>query len=548
MCAVRGAGVVCAVTFRFAWPTVLVAVVLVVPAPAQAAFPGNNGKVAYSKYDGTDSEIYASNLDGTGEVAITNNSTNEGQPAWSADGRRLAFTSRRDGNDEIYVMNADGSAQTRVTTNPAGDYGPNWSPDGTRIVFISKRDDPNYATCFYCNTEIYVVNVNGTDATRLTNTSTAERYAVWSPDGSKIAFSRQFFTEAGECIHSMNPDGSGVTVLFTAACSNHYDDYEPDWSPDGQKIVFLSRYYDFGAEESFNSVNSVNVDGTGEQTLYQIVPNCGSNCLFGPVWSPDATKITFECYDEFDDTFHQCVIHSGGGVATVYQYSHGDLDWQAVRPPGYARPKAATPTTVRLVPAFRACTSPNGSHGAPLSLGSCGSPQQTSNNLTVGTPDSNGADSNSAGYVKFRAACIPPAPNPAPLCTSPGEQADVELTASLTDVRNKSGLTDYTGELRVVFSTRITDRLNGAGAVHPATVTDTPFGFNLSCVPTAGDSTGSDCSALTSADAVMPGIAIEDKRAVWQLGQVQVYDGGADGDADTAGDNTLFAVQGLFAP
>ena len=57
-----------------------------------------------------------------------------------------------------------------------------------------------------------------------------------------------------------------------------------------------------------------------------------------------------------------------------------------------------------------------------------------------------------------------------------------------------------------------------------------------------------DMLAQTSADAVMPGIAREGKRAVWELGKVQVYDGGADGDADTTGDNTLFMEQGLFAP
>ena len=144
--------------------------------------------------------------------------------------------------------------------------------------------------------------------------------------------------------------------------------------------------------------------------------------------------------------------------------------------------------------------------------------------------------------------CNPPAPLPTGLCTNAGEQADVELTASLTDVRNKTSLSDYTGELRVLTSLRITDRLNGAGGVHPATATDTPFGFTMTCLPTDSASIGSTCSATTHADAVMPGIVLEDKRAVWQLGKVQVYDGGADGDADTIGDNTLFMEQGLFAP
>jgi hypothetical protein len=96
---------------------------------------------------------------------------------------------------------------------------------------------------------------------------------------------------------------------------------------------------------------------------------------------------------------------------------------------------------------------------------------------------------------------------------------------------------------------RITDRNNGPGLIHPATTTDVPFGFSVSCAATPADATiGSTCMATTTADAVTPGLVREGMRAVWALGQVRVYDGGTDGDGDTTGDNTLFATQGLFAP
>jgi hypothetical protein len=169
--------------------------------------------------------------------------------------------------------------------------------------------------------------------------------------------------------------------------------------------------------------------------------------------------------------------------------------------------------------------------------------------LTVGTPDANGQAPNSAGYVQLETLCNPPAPNLYPPCTNTGDQIDASLTASLTDVRNKVALTDYTGELRVSMVVRITDRFNGmGGTVYPATASDVPFGFNMTCLATSDGTVGSTCSAQTTADALMPGLALEGKRAVWQLGQVQVYDGGADGDADTTGDNTLFMEQGLFVP
>src|SRR5205823_13860238 len=97
---------------------------------------------------------------------------------------------------------------------------------------------------------------------------------------------------------------------------------------------------------------------------------------------------------------------------------------------------------------------------------------------------------------------------------------------------------------------RDTDRDNtpdpsGSG---PGTMIDTPFRFTVPCAETSGDQTvGSSCSTATSADAVGPGVVKERKRSIWQLGQVQVYDGGPDGDADTL-DNSPFLRQGVFVP
>jgi hypothetical protein len=209
-------------------------------------------------------------------------------------------------------------------------------------------------------------------------------------------------------------------------------------------------------------------------------------------------------------------------------------------PSGYARPKNATPTKVALVPAYQPCSSPNGTHGAPLSAPSCGSPAQTSGYLTVGTPDSNGQAAVSSGYVELKTL------GESPIDPNNGDQADVQIKTNFTDVRKKSDLSDYTGELQTVLGLRVTDRYNGTLLEDPATVTDTPLAVTVPCSATPG-SAGATCALTTTADAVMPGIAREAQRAVWALDQVKVYDGGPDGDAETA-DNTLFAVQGAFAP
>ena len=212
-------------------------------------------------------------------------------------------------------------------------------------------------------------------------------------------------------------------------------------------------------------------------------------------------------------------------------------------PNGYARPKGATPMTLRLVPAFEECTTSNdnASHGAPLSVPSCSPPQPASDHLTIGTPDANGKGVASMGVVTLKEQ------GESPINPNNGDQADVHIDTSLTDVRNQGDLTDYTGELRYVLALRITDRENGDELEYPATASDVTLSFSTPCAATAGPE-GGTCSLSTTADAVLPGVVKEGERAVWALGDLQVFDGGSDGDGDTTADNTLFAEPGLFVP
>jgi hypothetical protein len=217
--------------------------------------------------------------------------------------------------------------------------------------------------------------------------------------------------------------------------------------------------------------------------------------------------------------------------------SDGPLDVNMVNCP-YARPKGATPLYASLVPAYAPCTSPNRQHGPPLVFGSCNPPQQVSNQLTVGAPDANGQPANSIGSVRYDVVVGNP--------STPQSEADVQVGVSMTDVR-KSDLSDYTGELQISPSVRITDRNNGSSGSDLATTEDSPLPMTASCVATSSTSIGGTCSLSSSFNAVVPGAVVEGKRAIWQLGQVDVFDGGADGLASTA-PNTLFARQGIFVP
>jgi hypothetical protein len=200
------------------------------------------------------------------------------------------------------------------------------------------------------------------------------------------------------------------------------------------------------------------------------------------------------------------------------------------RPPGYPRPLSATPIVVSLIPAYTRCTNANRMHGPPLAFGSCNPPQQSSSRLTVGTFDANGTPPNFVGSVTFRVAVGDP--------EAPGNQADVRVAASLTDVRTQGALTDYTGELSVQEIVQITDRYNGAAQNEPATVQRSPFRFTVPCAATASNTTGGSCSVSSTFNAIAPGSVVEGKRAVWELGDVEVFDA----------DNALFARQGVFVP
>jgi uncharacterized protein len=206
---------------------------------------------------------------------------------------------------------------------------------------------------------------------------------------------------------------------------------------------------------------------------------------------------------------------------------------------GYPRPRGATPLFIPLVPAYKSCSAPNSSHGAPLSFPSCNPPDLESQFLTVGTPDSNGQGVKSIGSVLFGVTLGDEGTSE--------DEADLRITVSLTDVRRQTDLDDYSGELEANPTLRITDRQSGAAGDEPATVSDFAFPVTVPCAGTADTTVGATCAITTTVDSVLPGTVSEGKRAIWELGQIEVFDGGSDGLASTE-DNTVFARQGIFVP
>ena len=188
---------------------------------------------------------------------------------------KIVFQSNRDGNYEIYIMDVDGSNQTRLTFSDADDTEPACKFDGSKIAFTSDRDG---------NKEIYVMNTDGSGQTRLTNSFHNDCNPSWSPDGYKIAFSSD--RDGNQEIYVMNSDGSGQTRLT----NNVKNDIYPAWSPDGTKIAYTieyssSRFYGIG------SIFIMNDDGSNQYNLTYYNPICSE--AGGPEWSPDCTKLVF---------------------------------------------------------------------------------------------------------------------------------------------------------------------------------------------------------------------------------------------------------------
>jgi hypothetical protein len=207
-------------------------------------------------------------------------------------------------------------------------------------------------------------------------------------------------------------------------------------------------------------------------------------------------------------------------------------------PRGYPRPKGAPAVRVPLVPAFDECTTADSAHGPPLAYGSCTSPS-TSSLLTIGTPDANGAPVNSVGSVAYNVVVGNP--------STAADEADVKVKAAVSDVRHKSDLSDYTGELQVRGAIRITDHMNGSLNHESATVQDTELPITVPCTATASDTIGGSCALTTTIDALVPGTIVEGSRATWEVGTVQVFDGGSSEVAGAA-DARLFEQQGVYVP
>jgi dipeptidyl aminopeptidase/acylaminoacyl peptidase len=308
---------------------------------AQAAFPGKNGKIAFTTSvkpgDFWIDTIETIEPDGSGRASLLLGR----DPTWSSDGASLAYVNGL----QIFRANADGSNRVAITSG----YGhPSWSPDGAKIAF---EDVVCYLVA--CAYDLYTINTDGTGkaAFPIVRSFSWSVDPTWSPTGEKIAHVNggTVCDESGSyCnaqIYTIQPDGSGWSRITDDIAS----DLAPSWSPDGSKLAFASY------RDAISEIYTINTDGTG---LTRLTDNSVGD--FDPAWSPDGRKIAFVSDRDEPDPVNcrnQCnleiyTMNADGTAVTnltnTPDVSEGAPDWQPLtnQPPDCSG-VAAMPSSLR---------------------------------------------------------------------------------------------------------------------------------------------------------------------------------------------------------
>jgi hypothetical protein len=509
--------------------------------------------------------------------------------AISADGRYVLFWSwasnlspdDTDGNPDAYVRDLQ-TATTRLVSRAAGANGAkanngavayDMSPDGRFVTMESNAtnlspDDPDTTRDSYVRDlqaeTITLVNratgpsgvkdncgVNGGDSI-----SADGRVAVFDTCGnlspSDTGF--DFDTYARDLVANTTTlvtRADGATGVQGNGAASVQSGHGSALTDDGNLVAFGFQGNNFSPDDPDTTTDAYLRDLQANTTVLagraSGATGAKGRTSLAPVLSGDGRFLAFVgagmTLPDGDDTTGQIFVRDLQTLTT-------SLESRAT--PGYeryVRPKGATPMRAALVPAFAACTSGNRMHGPPLAFSSCNPPTAASQSVTIGTPDANGAAARSTGYLTLTAVTGSPSiPN----------DTDVLINGAISDIRCKAGTAtcgpanaadgaDYSGELQASAKVRLTDRVNGPSASEEGTVADFPLQATLQCTPTVDTAVGADCAVSTTANALVPGFTTDGARGVYGMDQVQVFDGGPDGDVDTSG-NTLFAVQGIFVP
>lgn len=227
-------------------------------------------------------QLYMMNADGTQQTRLSNSSdVNMYHPAASPSGQQIAFVQDGNGDEadfsQIYIMNLDGSDVQQVTSAEGFHREPAWSPDGDNIAFAGTRDGV---------ANIYVMNIATGEETQITDSDAVDSAPEWSPNGEQLLFANN--ADGDSEIFVMDADGNNITQLT----DNQTFDYFAEWSPDGEQILYAS------VHEGQTQIFVMNADGSNPRQV--------TESEFGasyPAWLSDNTIVYTEFFDNDAEIF-----------------------------------------------------------------------------------------------------------------------------------------------------------------------------------------------------------------------------------------------------
>ncbi|MDX1615651.1 MAG: hypothetical protein R3300_15165 [Candidatus Promineifilaceae bacterium] len=409
-------------------------------APVQAALPAAQdwptpdplsaaGSVIFTLHQRGNSDLYALSVGRSEAIRLTNHPAPDRDPAWSPDGRYVAFASRRDGYWNLYTLDLASADVTQVTSDPAFDAAPHWSPDGRWLVFESYRQN---------NLDVYITRADGSGAPiRVTEDPAADFSPVWSPGGRHLAFTSR--RSGNNDIYILSLDASSDADAINATMSPDRQEDHPAFGPDGRFLAYDDR------AAAFDLVYSLPLDN-----YWPSGAAVGLGQGRYPAWSPDGQALAYV----YRDTAQSYIIASGTAAWNVAPQAFSasgridNLAWSGIAlPPAFERRFAdrAAPDPPLFVESV----------AAPSSAGADASQAATAPGRLAAVADPATVEDSeaSAGTLLYRLDVNAPSPYLS-------DRVDQSFTALRQRVQQEAGW-DFLGTLEDMYSSLARQPLPG---------------------------------------------------------------------------------------